>query len=192
MSETSEFSASIAIIGGATAGAEAAERLRAAGALCVVFEQNDRPYGKVEDGLPMWHEALRNKEYASIDKKLHQPGVQFVPATGIGRDLTFDELLEDWGFDLILLANGAWRDRPLSVTGADAYINRGLVYQNPFIYWFNHYRETGYHGPTYQVEDGAIVVGGGLASIDVAKLIQLELTLAALAERGIDQNLIEM
>ncbi|MFP6664746.1 MAG: FAD-dependent oxidoreductase [Deltaproteobacteria bacterium] len=192
MSEASEFPSSIAIIGGATAGAEAAERLRAAGALCVVFEQNDRPYGKVEDGLPMWHEALRNKEYATIDKKLDQPGVEFVPATGIGRDITFNELLEDWGFDLILLANGAWRDRPLPVTGADAYINRGLVYQNPFIYWFNHYREPGYHGPTYQVQDGAIVVGGGLASIDVAKLIQLELTLAALAKRGIHENLIEM
>ena len=31
------------------------------------------------------------------------------------------------------------------------YINRGLVYQNAFIYWFNHYRESGYNGPTYTV-----------------------------------------
>lgn len=192
MSENLQFTANIAIIGGATAGAEAAARLREAGALCVVFEQNDRPYGKVEDGLPMWHHALRNKEYRTIDEKLDQPGVSFVPATGIGRDITFNQLLEDWGFDLILLANGAWRDRPLPVSGADTYINRGLVYQNPFIYWFNHYREAGYDGPTYEVKDGAIVVGGGLASIDVAKVLQIELTLKALQERGIEEDLIAL
>ena len=192
MSEDLQFTASIAIIGGATAGAEAAARLREAGALCVVFEQNDRPYGKVEDGLPMWHHALRNKEYRTIDEKLDQPGISFIPTTGIGRDITFTELLEDWGFDLILLANGAWRDRPLPVSSADTYINRGLVYQNPFIYWFNHYREPDYNGPTYVVEDGTIVVGGGLASIDVAKVLQIELTLKALAERGIQQDTIEL
>ena len=192
MSENLQFTANIAIIGGATAGAEAAAKLREAGALCVVFEQNERPYGKVEDGLPMWHHALRNKEYATIDEKLDQPGISFMPATGIGRDVTFNELLEDWGFDLILLANGAWRDRPLPVSGADAYINRGLVYQNPFIHWFNHYREADYNGPTYEVKDGALVVGGGLASIDVAKVVQIELTLKALQERGIEQDLIEL
>lgn len=192
MSENLQFSANIAIIGGATAGAEAASRLREAGAFCVVFEQNDRPYGKVEDGLPMWHHALRNKEYRTIDEKLDQPGISFLPSTGIGRDITFHELLEDWGFDLILLANGAWRDSALPVSGADTYINRGLVYQNPFIYWFNHYREAGYDGPTYEVQDGAIVVGGGLASIDVAKVLQIETTLKALRERGIEEDVVEL
>jgi NADPH-dependent glutamate synthase beta subunit-like oxidoreductase len=91
-----------------------------------------------------------------------------------------------------VLANGAWRDRPLPVEGADAYVGRGLVYQNPFIYWFNHYIEASYDGPRYEIPDGTIVVGGGLASIDVAKVIQLELTLRALRERGIEEDLIEL
>jgi len=184
--------AHIAIIGGATAGAEAADRLAAQGALCVVFDQNDRPYGKVEDGLPAWHVALRNKEYSLIDAKLTRDGVLFVPRTGIGREVSFDQLLGEWGFDLVILANGAWRDRALPVSGADAYINRGLVYQNPFIYWFNHHREPGYDGPSYPLHDGTAVVGGGLASIDVAKVLQLEMTCRKLAERGIDQDLVEM
>ena len=182
----------MAIIGGATAGAEAADRLAAEGALCVVFEQNDRPYGKVEDGLPAWHVALRRKEYERIDAKLQREGVHFIPRTGIGRDISFHELLHDWKFDLILLANGAWRDRPLPVSGVDAYINRGLVYQNPFIFWFNHHREADYRGPTYEIHDGAIVVGGGLASLDVVKVLQLETTCRELARRGIDQDLVEM
>lgn len=192
MSEGAAYRAHIAIVGGATAGAEAADRLASEGALCVVFDQNDRPYGKVEDGLPAWHEALREKEYGIIDSKLTQEGVHFVPRTGIGREVSFDQLLNDWGFDLVVLANGAWRDRPLPVSGADAYINRGLVYQNPFIYWFNHHTEADYDGPSYEIHDGTAVVGGGLASIDVAKVLMLKTTNQKLAERGIDQDLFEM
>jgi len=187
-----QYRTCVAVIGGATAGAEAADKLAQSGALCVVFEQNDRPYGKVEDGLPLWHTGLRRKEYDLIDSKLTREGVIFVPRTGIGRDVSFNELVDSWGFDMIVLANGAWRDRPLPVTGADMYINRGLVYQNPFIYWFNHYRERGYNGPTYEIHDDAAVVGGGLASIDVVKVLQLESVSRRLKARGIDVDLIEM
>ena len=192
MSEHHEYQTCVAIIGGATAGAEAADKLAASGALCVVFEQNDRPYGKVEDGLPLWHTGLRRKEYDLIDSKLLREGVHFVPRTGIGRDIAFNDLVDHWGFDLIVLAQGAWRDRPLPVTGADMYINRGLVYQNPFIYWFNHYRESGYNGPTYEIHDDAVVVGGGLASIDVVKVLQLETATRRLKDLGIAVDLIEM
>jgi len=182
----------VAIIGGATAGAEAADKLAAAGALCVVFEQNDRPYGKVEDGLPIWHSALRRKEYDLIDSKLQRDGVHFVPRTAIGRDVGFSDLLRGWEFDLIVLAHGAWRDRALPVDGADAYVGRGLVYQNPLIYWFNHQHEPDYAGQRYDIPDGAVVVGGGLASIDVVKVLQLIKTRDALAARGIQQDLLEM
>ena len=41
----------VAVIGGATAGAEVAGRLAERGAIVVVFEMNQRPYGKIEDGL---------------------------------------------------------------------------------------------------------------------------------------------
>ena len=68
MSEPERYA--IAIVGGATAGAEAAAIFAAQGILTVVFEQNDRPYGKIEDGLPRWHVGLRRKEYDTIDDKL--------------------------------------------------------------------------------------------------------------------------
>jgi NADPH-dependent glutamate synthase beta subunit-like oxidoreductase len=182
----------IAVIGGATAGAEMAGRLAAEGAWVVVFEQNDRPYGKIEDGLPRWHHELRRKEYRTIDAKLSHPNVAFVPRTKIGRDVGFAELANEWGFSAVVLANGAWRDRPLPIDGADAWVGRGLVYQNPFIIWFNHANEKDYAGPRFTPEDGVIVVGGGLASIDVAKVLMLETARAKLRERGIDEPMIDM
>jgi NADPH-dependent glutamate synthase beta subunit-like oxidoreductase len=182
----------IAVIGGATAGAEAAGIFAQRGILTAVFEQNARPYGKVEDGLPRWHVALRRKEYASIDSKLSLEHVQYVPSTAVGAQPSLRELVEDWGFHAVVLANGAWRDRPLSIPGAERWVGKGLVYQNPFIYWFNHYNEASYSGEQFEIHDGTIVIGGGLASIDVVKVINLELTLRALRARGIEQDLVEM
>ncbi len=178
----------IAVVGGATAGAEAAGMLARRGITVVVFEQNRRPYGKIEDGLPRWHEKLRLKEYEAINANLDDPRVHFVPLTRIGRDLDFPELANQWGFSAVLLANGAWRDRPLPVEGADAFVGRGLIYQNPLIYWFNHFIEPGYDGPRFEVEDGGLVVGGGLASIDVLKVLQIEGVRRALERRGIEED----
>jgi ferredoxin--NADP+ reductase len=182
----------VAVIGGATAGAEVASRLADRGVSVFVFEQNARPYGKIEDGLPRWHEALRMKEYSTIDQKLGKPGVSFVPNTKIGEEIDFAELVTDWGFSAVVLANGAWRDRPLPVEGADDYIGKGLVYQNPFVIAFNHAEKGDVVDSSYTVHDGALIVGGGLASIDVAKIHTLELTIKALAERGIETNIVEL
>jgi hypothetical protein len=92
----------------------------------------------------------------------------------------------------VLLANGAWRDRPLALDGVDSLQGKGFVYQNPFVYWFNHYEDNHYDGPAYGVEQSAIVVGGGLASVDVGKIINLELYKRALALRGIHVPIVEL
>ena len=42
----------VAVVGGACAGSAVAEVLAARGCRVVVFDQNPRPYGKIEDGLP--------------------------------------------------------------------------------------------------------------------------------------------
>jgi NADPH-dependent glutamate synthase beta subunit-like oxidoreductase len=188
----SEEQHSIAIIGGATAGAEAADIFAKQGILTVVFEQNPRPYGKIEDGLPKWHVKLRAKEYETIDRKLDQPHVHLVPNTRIGPDVDLRELADQWGFQALVLANGAWNDRPLPIEGADRFVGRGLYYQNPYILWFNHRHEKQYAGAQYSVVDDTLIVGGGLASIDMAKIVTMELTLERLAERGIHEELEEL
>jgi hypothetical protein len=181
----------VAIFGGACAGSTAAEILAAHGVEVVVFEQNARPYGKIEDGLPRWHRDQRRMEYKRIDTRLDRPHVHVVPRTRLGVDLQFDEVVT-WGWSAVLLANGAWRDRPLDVPDAERWIDRGLVYQNPFIYWFNHAPEASYQGRRYEVPPGAICIGGGLASIDVVKVFQLELYGRALRDRDIDVSMYEL
>ena len=182
----------MAVVGAATAGSEIARILAERGALVIVFEQNPRPYGKIEDGLPRWHVKQRKDEYEEINKRLDHPNIEFVPMTRMGRELDFEELRTGWGLNGIVLTHGAWRDRPFPVEGVDQFIDRGLVYQNKLIYWFNHYPETNYAGPRYELPPGAIVVGGGLASIDVVKVLQIETTLAALKARGIAGDMLAL
>jgi ferredoxin--NADP+ reductase len=182
----------VAIIGGAIAGSVAAEILAGHGIRVVVIEQNRRPYGKVEDGLPRWHREQREQEYSRIEARLKKPGVFFLPCTKLGRDLNFQDLCDNWGFSAVLLANGAWRDRELGMPGAEEFIGRGLIYQNPFIYWYNHKNEDGYTGPHYRTPDEALVVGGGLASIDVVKILQLENYERALRARGVQTDVYEL
>lgn len=182
----------VAVIGGAVAGSEAAINLAYRGIKVVVFEQNIRPYGKIEDGLPKWHVKLQAKEERKIDEKLSHANILFVPNTALGREINLPDLVKNWGFSAILLANGAWRDRPLPLEGADEYVDSGLIYQNDLVRWFNHYHEPGYNGVKYQIPDSAIIIGGGLASLDVVKVAMLETVLPALKKLNIGTNILEL
>jgi NADPH-dependent glutamate synthase beta subunit-like oxidoreductase len=181
----------VAVIGGAISGSVAAEILADSGIRVAVFDQNTRPYGKIEDGLPRWHVEQRKQEYARIDARMKKPNVYFIPSAKLGRDFDLPQLLK-WGFSAVILANGAWRDRELGVPEAEQYVGNGLLYQNPFIYWYNHKNEKDYRGPRYETPDEAVVVGGGLASIDVVKVLQLENYERALKARGVETSMHEL
>ncbi len=182
----------VAIVGGASAGSTAAEILAEAGMKVVVFEQNPKPYGKIEDGLPRWHDIQRRKEYEKIVARLDQKNITYVPNTKLGRDLSFEELTGEWGFSAILLAVGAWGDRPPDVEGLEPYIDKGLIFQNPFIYWYNHQNEKSYDGPVYEIPEDAGIFGGGLASVDVVKAVQMEVYERALKAKGIACSMKEL
>lgn len=181
----------IVIIGGAVAGSEAAFQFAQKGFYTLVMEKNALPYGKIEDGLPKWHVKLRNREINRINEKLNHPLVDYIPNTELGGNFSLDELL-NWPTDAIVLANGAWRDRPLPIEGIDAFVNKGLIYQNDFIYWFNHQHEPDYKGPIYETKNNTIIIGGGLASIDCAKATMFYLVNQALKQKGIETNLFKM
>ncbi len=180
MTETGHF---VAIIGSGVAGSEAAYQLSQKGIMVALFEQHRLPYGKIEEGLPKWHVKLRNQEEKKIDDKIQNPNIHYIPKVRLGKDFTISELLE-WQFSAVLIAFGAWRDRPLPINDINNYIGRGLYYQNSLVSWFNHKHEPDYNGPEFQLADNAIVVGGGLASLDVVKIVMLETVASALAQRN--------
>jgi ferredoxin/flavodoxin---NADP+ reductase len=181
MSKTSHV---VAVFGGAVAGSEAAERLASHGIHVIVFDQNKIPYGKIESGLPKWHVKLRNSQESKIDQKLKHPLVHYVPGVRLGTDLKLEELSSDWGFSAVLLATGAWRDRPLPIKGIDAYINKGLYYQNSFVSWFNHNHIPGSDQDQYDIPDDTMIIGGGMASFDVIKIVMIETARKALLKLG--------
>ncbi|MBT8258477.1 MAG: NAD(P)-binding protein, partial [Bacteroidia bacterium] len=127
----------VAIIGGSISGSEAAAVLSKNGFRVVVFEMNAMPYGKIEDGLPSWHIKLRDRQQREIDKKLDQENIRFVPMVKIGEHISFKDLIENWGFTAVIIANGAWKDRTFPIEGIEKFRDNGLIYQNDFIYWFN-------------------------------------------------------
>ncbi len=179
----------IAIIGGSVAGSEAAYQLANKGFKIVVFDQMPLPYGKIEDGLPKWHVKLRDKEEGAIDQKLQHPNIRFVPSVRLGKELDFKQIVEDWGFSAVLLAIGAWNDRQLSIPGIEKFTNKSVIYQNQLIKWFNHCHEKKYTGPNFDLPDNAIVIGGGLASIDVIKIVQILSVQRALLKKGIKEDI---
>ena len=176
----------VAIFGGAVAGSEAAFQLSSKNVKVVVFEQNTLPYGKLESGLPKWHHKLRDRQENMIDERLDNPLIKFVPQARLGKDLDIRELKEKWGFSATMLATGAWKDRPLPVPGIDDYIGKGFYYQNALCEWFNNNHDPKFTKYDYQIPDGSIVIGGGLASIDIAKITMIESVRAKLSQRNIE------
>ena len=179
----------VLIIGGAVSGSTAVKKLTDEGIRCVVVEQNRMPYGKIEDGLPRWHEKQRINEYFKIDDIISNELVDFVPLTRIGEDVSFEEIY-NMGWSCIYFANGAWKDRSFPIKEIEDFDN--FYYQNPFVYWFNHYHESSYNGPKVDIEDDAVVIGGGLASIDVCKITQLELVRQKVESKIENFDIIEM
>ncbi len=176
----------VAIFGGAVAGSEAAIQLAEKGIPSVVFEQNALPYGKLEIGLPKWHFKLRDRQEKIINEKLSHEQVEFVPLVRLGKDVRIDEIIENWKFSAVLLAIGAWRDRPLPIDGIDDYVGKGLLYQSKVTKWFNLCHDPEYEGPQYTVPyKNVAVIGGGLASLDIIKIVVIRQVLQRLQEKGI-------
>ncbi|UCF63095.1 MAG: FAD-dependent oxidoreductase [bacterium] len=183
-----QFTHIVAVIGAGVSGSEAAKQLAARGITTVLFEKNKLPYGKIEEGLPKWHIKLRNQEERKIDEKIKNPLITFVPATAMGKDFSLREIFE-WGFSAVILAIGAGQDRRLKIPGIDFFLGKGFYYQNELVSWFNHKHEPEFQGPFCEIVDGAVVIGGGLASLDVAKILMLETVSRALWEKDIKVDL---
>jgi len=104
----------VAIIGAGPAGLSAAENLRAIGYRVTVFDRYPEPGGLLLYGIPNF-KLEKEVVYRRTDR-LRDAGIEFVMRCNVGQDVTFQTLQRD--YDAILLANGVYQSRPLSVPGS--------------------------------------------------------------------------
>jgi glutamate synthase (NADPH/NADH) small chain len=104
----------VAIVGSGPAGLCAAAQLNKAGHTVTVFERADRPGGLLMYGIP---NMKLDKEQIVLRrlKLMEKEGVTFRCNTEVGKDLTAQQLMND--FDAIVLCTGATKPRDLPIEG---------------------------------------------------------------------------
>ncbi|MDQ6969675.1 MAG: glutamate synthase subunit beta [Mariprofundus sp.] len=105
----------IAIVGSGPAGMAAAQQLARVGHDVVLFEKNNRIGGLMRYGIPNF-----KFDKSVIDRRMAQmqaEGVEFRVNAHIGKDISTQELLND--FDAVLLTGGSEDSRDLPVPGRE-------------------------------------------------------------------------
>ncbi|AVP97707.1 glutamate synthase small subunit [Ahniella affigens] len=116
----------VAIIGAGPAGLACADRLARAGIAAHVFDRYEEIGGLLTFGIPPF--KLEKEVIATRRMLLEGMGVQFHLGVEIGRDQSFETLLND--FDAVFIGNGAYRYVNGRLSGQD---RPGVVPALPFL-----------------------------------------------------------
>ncbi|MGE1101403.1 glutamate synthase small subunit [Peribacillus simplex] len=106
----------IAIIGSGPAGLASADQLNQTGHSVTVYERSDRAGGLLTYGIP--NMKLEKDVVARRIKLLTQEGIDFIINTEVGKDITAEELQDQ--YDAVILCTGAQKQRDLVIEGREA------------------------------------------------------------------------
>ncbi|WP_404414467.1 glutamate synthase subunit beta [Marinospirillum sp.] len=107
----------VAIIGSGPAGLAAAAQLNSVGHSVTVYERDDRLGGLLMYGIPNM-----KLEKPIVERRLElmrAEGIEFVTNTEVGKDISAEQLKQD--FDSVLLATGATVPRDLPIEGRELH-----------------------------------------------------------------------
>jgi glutamate synthase (NADPH/NADH) small chain len=105
----------VAVVGAGPAGLTVAEELAVRGHRCTVYDAWPEPGGILVYGIPSF--KLAKEIVADKVAALRALGVEFVCNTRVGRDVSFQELRED--YDAVFLGTGAGIGGELGIAGED-------------------------------------------------------------------------
>ncbi|MGA4720025.1 glutamate synthase subunit beta [Fictibacillus nanhaiensis] len=106
----------VAIVGSGPAGLAAADQLNQAGHSVTVYERADKAGGLLTYGIP--NMKLDKDIVERRINLLRQEGIDFILNTEVGKDITSEELKNQ--FDSIILCTGAQKQRDLTLPGREA------------------------------------------------------------------------
>ena len=146
---------SVAVIGAGPAGVSVARELAVAGHQVTVFDELPYGGGTMLIGVPAFRLP---REAIEMDLKLvERLGVHFRYGVRIGRNMTFEQLMEQ--FDAVAICAGAMDPVPLDVPGKDL---AGIQYGVDFMKIAN-------LGEPLTVGQDVVIVGGGYTAMDCSR-----------------------
>ena len=156
----------VAIIGAGPAGYYTAEALTK-GEQDVRVDIIDRlptPFGLIRAGVAPDHQSIKNvsRRYEATNQR---DDVRFVGNLSLGRDVTLKELQEM--YDVVVLATGAAKDRPLGIDGENL---PGVIGSGPFVGWYNSHPDYADLNPDLRIASVS-VIGNGNVAVDVARIL---------------------
>ncbi|MDZ7795288.1 MAG: FAD-dependent oxidoreductase [Spirochaetia bacterium] len=146
----------IAVIGAGPAGAQAALDLRRNGYQVTIYEKHPVVGGMLYVGIPSYRlpREIINAEYSLLNRL----GVRFELSTEVGKDIPFDDLVEQ--YDGVVIAIGAHKGFKLPVKGAEL---PGAVQAVDFL------REVSLTGKYEGFGKRVTIIGGGNVALDSAR-----------------------
>lgn len=146
----------IAVVGSGPAGAQAALDLRREGYDVTIYEKHPVVGGMLYVGIPSYRlpREVINAEYSL----LHRLGIKIKLATEVGKDISFQELTEQ--YDGVIIAVGAHKGFKLPVNGKDL---PGAIQAVDFL------REVSLTGTYKGFGKRVTVIGGGNVALDSAR-----------------------
>jgi glutamate synthase (NADPH/NADH) small chain len=150
----------VAVVGSGPAGLCAAAQLNKAGHWVTVYERADRPGGLLMYGIP----NMKLDKEKVVMRRIHlleREGVKFLCNTEIGKDVTTQQLMDE--FDAIVLCTGATKPRDLPIEGRSL---KGIHFAMEFLHSNTKALLDGSAPPISAKDKDVIIIGGGDTGTD--------------------------